>query len=495
MSHLHLELEPKFVFIAIFLSQHFMSSKLILATCISLLVLIGCSNETQKTESGTYIGGQIINPTSNFLLLKKDDRLIDSIKLDQNNSFLYQFSDPEKGLYQVFHNEGQIIYLEPNDSLLFRVNTFEFDETLTFTGYGAVNNNLIIDLYLQNEEENNLMLQQEIYQQDPETFTRSITKMKEDREAMVSRFLEKYDVSPYFEKIVHAIVDYDFYARQEVYPMSHFGVDRIEFLESFPKSFYSYRDEADFNDASLLDLYSYQRFLINYFNQAAFKDYYKEEPYDPLSFTHNLHKLRIIDSKISNDSVESFLLTRTIRDYLANSNDKKGGQTLYDLYMERIASKQDKQLIQSLYNANKKIETGKHIPNEKLVSANNDTLSIDQIINKPTFIFFWSSARKSHALRAQKLAKSLIQKYPEYSYIAINVNDEFEKWQNTINRYQFDASKQYFFKDSFDELSQDLALNSLLKTFILDRNGIIINAHANIFSSNFENELLQGLNK
>ena len=156
-----------------------MSAKLLVAICISLILLIGCSKETQKTESGTYIGGQIINPTSNFLLLKKDDKLIDSIKLDQNNRFLYKFSDFKQGLYQVFHNEGQVIYVEPNDSLLLRVNTFEFDETLTFTGYGAVKNNLMIELYLQNEQENDLMLQQEVYQQDPETFTRSIIKMKE----------------------------------------------------------------------------------------------------------------------------------------------------------------------------------------------------------------------------------------------------------------------------------------------------------------------------
>ena len=72
--------------------------------------------------------------------------------------------------------------------------------------------------------------------------------------------------------------------------MSHFGVDRVAFLESLPQSFFDYRKDADFNDASLLELYSYQRFLINYFNQAAFKDYYKQEAYDPLSFTHNLHK-------------------------------------------------------------------------------------------------------------------------------------------------------------------------------------------------------------
>jgi len=471
-----------------------MSIKLFLATCLSLF-LIGCSEKAHKTDYGTYLGGEIVNPTSNFVVLRKNDMLVDTIRLDQNNRFLYEIQDPEKGLYQIFHNEGQIIYLEPNDSIMLRVNTYEFDETLTFSGYGAPQNNLMVELFLKNEHENELMLQEEIYQQDPETFNRSIASLKQERQALVDDFFKKNTSDNYFEKIANTIVNYDFYARKEVYPMSHFGVDRVTFLESLPKSFYDYREEVDFNDASLLELYSYQRFLINYFNQAAFKDYYKQEAYDPLSFTHNLHKLRLIETEVDNDSVESFLLTRTIRDYLANSNDKKGGQTLYDMYMERIASKDDKFIIKSLYEANKNIETGKRIPNEKLINIDSDTLNFDAIINRPSFIFFWSSSRKSHAIRAQKLARSLQKKYPEYTYIAINVNDTFEHWQKTITRYNFDVSKQYYFTDKFDELSKDLALNSLLKTFIVDRNGIIINAHANIFSSNFENELLQGLNR
>lgn len=471
-----------------------MSVKLLLATFLSLS-LLGCSEQTHKAKSGTYLGGEIVNPTSNFVLLRKNDRLIDSIKLDQNNRFLYKIENPQEGLYQIFHNEGQIIFIEPNDSLMLRVNTYEFDETLTFSGFGAPRNNLLVELFLLNEHENELMLQDEIYQQDPETFSKSIALLKAEREKILQDFLKKNEADAYFEKIAETVVNYDFYARKEVYPMSHFGVDRVAFLESLPQSFFDYRKDADFNDASLLELYSYQRFLINYFNQAAFKDYYKQEAYDPLSFTHNLHKLRLIDSQIENDSVESFLLTRTIRDYLANSNDKKGGQTLYDMYMERIASKDDKLIIQELYESNKNIETGKRIPNEKLVNFDNDTLSFERIINKPTFIFFWSSSRKSHAIRAQKLASSLQQKYPEYSYLAININDSYDNWQNTVSRYNFDSAKQYYFKDSFDELAEDLALNSLLKTFIVDRNGIIINAHANIFSSNFEQELLEALNQ
>ena len=85
-----------------------------------------------------------------------------------------------------------------------------------------------------------------------------------------------------------------------------------------------------------------KRILLNYFNHEAYKAYYKSEPYNPQSFTHNLHKLRIIETKIKDETVESFLLTRTIKNYLANSNDKKGGETLYDIYMDRISSKNDK---------------------------------------------------------------------------------------------------------------------------------------------------------
>ena len=339
------------------------------------------------------------------------------------------------------------------------------------------------------------MIQREVYQEEPETFKRSIKMLKVERQQILEDFLTKHKTSSSFEKIAHAVVDYDFYARMEVYPMSHYGVDRVKFIQSLPASFYNYRTEVNLNEEDLVGLYSYQRFLINYFNQAAFKEYFMQEPYDPLSFTHNLHKLRLIHTEIQNDTVQSFLLTRTIKDYLANSNDKKGGETLYEMYMQHIPSKADKQEIKELYVANKKIETGKRIPNEQLISIDRDTVSFETMIKKPAFIFFWSNENKSHAKRAQNLASSYIKKFPEFTFMAINVKDDITTWQKTVNRYGFDPMKQYLFVGDYDQLVKDLALSSTLKTFIVNENGIIINAHTNIFSSEFENELLKALNQ
>lgn len=471
-----------------------MSFKLIMAF-FSILLSIGCAKDTKSSRSGTYLSGEIVNPTSNHILLRKNNILVDSIPLDQDNKFFYKLENVDNGLYEIFHNEEQLIYLESGDSLLLRVNTFEFDETLTFSGYGEAENNLMIQSFLQNEQENNLMIRGDIYQTDPETFNQNILKLKQEREAYLETFLERNEVSEEFEKIARAIIKYDFCARKEVYPTSHFGEDRLKYMDSLPGSFYDCRKEADFNDASLINLFSYQRFLLNYFNHEAYKAYYKSEPYNPQSFTHNLHKLRIIETKIKDETVESFLLTRTIKNYLANSNDKKGGETLYDIYMDRISSKNDKTEIEKLYQANKNIETGKRIPEERVINVNNDTLNLRDLIKKPTFIFFWSNSKKSQAKRSQALAESLIQKYPQYTYLSINVNDDYTDWINTIRRYDFDPSKQMQFTDSYKKITRDLAMNSLLKTFILDRKGFIINAHANIYSSNFENELVQGLEK
>ncbi|PHQ29142.1 TlpA family protein disulfide reductase [Leeuwenhoekiella nanhaiensis] len=469
-----------------------MSEKLLFFILIAFLT--SCADDTPKAESGTYLGGEVINPVSNYVILEKNDVFLDSISLDQNNKFLYKLSDTQKGIYTFRHNEEQIVYLEPGDSLLLRVNTFEFDETLTYSGFGAPENNLLIEFFLKNEEENDLMIQREIYQQDPATFSRSVLAFRKERQDRLDEFLKKHEVSIYFERLGQAIVDYDYFARLEVYPMSHFGVDRVEFIKSLPNSFYDYRKEVDFNAPEFLELYPYQRFLFNYFNQAAFKEYFTDEAYDPLSFTHNLHKLRLIQTEIKNDSVKSFLLTRTIKDYLANSNDKKGGETLYEMYMNQVPSERDKKEIRDLYTANKKIETGKRIPDEQLLTLEKDTVTFETTIKKPAFIFFWSNENKNHAKRAQRLADSYIEKFPEFTFMAINVRDNYSSWKKSIDRYGFEPEQQYLFTGDYNRLVKDLALSSTLKTFIVDEEGFIINAHTNLFSTTFENELLSALN-
>ena len=110
-----------------------------LSYLLVLITLFSC-NKSNTIEDATYFGGEIINPKNDFVLIYKDKILIDSVILDQNNRFLYKFKNFTPGLYHFNHEEYQYVFIEPKDSILFRLNTIDFDESLTFSGKGADKN-------------------------------------------------------------------------------------------------------------------------------------------------------------------------------------------------------------------------------------------------------------------------------------------------------------------------------------------------------------------
>ena len=122
--------------------------------CFALVsvIIIGSCTSSNK-EQFTYFGGKIIHPKSDFVLLYKNDKLIDSLFLDQDDKFIGSYKNFEEGFYYFIHgNENQYIYFEPKDSISIRLNTWDFDESLVFSGIGADKNTILIDYFLENDK-------------------------------------------------------------------------------------------------------------------------------------------------------------------------------------------------------------------------------------------------------------------------------------------------------------------------------------------------------
>jgi hypothetical protein len=49
---------------------------------------VGCSKK-DKNSGSVYFSGEIVNPTSDYVVLFKDDDQIDSARLDENNRFKF----------------------------------------------------------------------------------------------------------------------------------------------------------------------------------------------------------------------------------------------------------------------------------------------------------------------------------------------------------------------------------------------------------------------
>ena len=129
--------------------------KLYFALLLSILAFVGCKKESNSIdENYAFLGGQIINPKNNFVVIAKPETIQDTIILDGNNRFLYKIESLNEGLYTFRHgDEFQMVLLEPQDSLLLRLNTLDFDESLVYSGKGAKKNNYFIEEFLRNEKQ------------------------------------------------------------------------------------------------------------------------------------------------------------------------------------------------------------------------------------------------------------------------------------------------------------------------------------------------------
>ena len=168
--------------------------------CILALSFVSCKNDvTDPDNNYAYLGGEIINPRKDFVILSKSERVLDTVILDANNRFLYKIENLEDGLYtfKLPAAEGleyQMVLLEPRDSIMFRLNTLEFDESLVYTGYGAKKNNYLINLFLDGEAEDKTILS---YSQLPaDEFERRLDSIRDLKLKKLKTFNANNTTSP-----------------------------------------------------------------------------------------------------------------------------------------------------------------------------------------------------------------------------------------------------------------------------------------------------------
>ena len=214
--------------------------KRFLLILFAIISLVSCDSKIDSSCGQAFIGGEIINPVNDHLVLYDDTSPIDTLFLDKDNRFSYKIETLSSGLHSLTHGgENQVIILEPNDSIMMRLNTLDFDESLVFTGRGSKKNNYLINLFLKLESDDTTMY--EFSKLEPLEFQSKLDSIKEDKINNLNQFLEKYKSSDLFKKIATSSINYSCYSFQELYPLRHFGMDNPINLDSLPNGYYDFR--------------------------------------------------------------------------------------------------------------------------------------------------------------------------------------------------------------------------------------------------------------
>lgn len=459
-----------------------------------IFVIVGCKNDKVLNTNYAYIGGEIINPNTDHVVIYTADSILDTVKLDASNRFLYRIDSLNTGIFFFKHSpENQVVILEPQDSIIFRLNTVEFDESLVFTGQGSKKNNYLMSLFLENERNNTKLLDFcELSPTDFEKKTDSIRLRQLDR---LEEFTERINGSDFFKEIAEAKINYNYYANKEIYPFAYYGEREIKNLKNLPDEFYAYRTHVDYNNDKLRSFFQYYRFLETHFNNIALDKYFEhtqDSIFNRESLHFNLDKLALIDSLVTNESIKNDLLKYTARSFIYHSKDNNSTEAVLNDFMTRSTCKHDKNRIKKLANAVMKLEIGTHLPKVSVVDFENNTLQLDSVINKPTVVYFWSYNIRTHFKDSHRKILELKEKYPEVSFLAINVNnDNSNMWKHSLEQYNFPVKNEFHFVNP-EEAIRDLVINKLQKVILLDKNGVIVDSNANMFDPRFE-ELILGL--
>ncbi len=452
--------------------------------CLSLFVLAACGEE-EKSSPSVLFAGEIVNPTSDYVILYKGDMVIDSAKLDTENRFKFALDSVNEGLHHFYHRpELQYVYLEEGDSMQIRLNTTDFDESLVFAGVGEEVNNFLLEMFLINEDEEELVYS--YYTLEAQPFGEKIDSLRNNKLTLLRDLATEFEISENAYKIAKAGIVYNSYIYKEAYPFYHKKKKGEKDIHELPEGFYDYRKEINFEDIGLTYLRPYYNFMKYHVGNMSYMACKKgcgiqgAIAHNPLHF--NQHKLQLIDTLVKQKELRDNLFRNVAVDYLLKPDCEDNIKAFIEEFHQLSGNNRHIEEIDALYEGIKNIQPDKELPNVMVYDTAGTKISIKEIAkNKRVVFYFWSASDKGHFKNITKRVSKLKKKYPEYAFIGINLRTEELQWKALLEANQLDKSEQYWTRN-FEEVAHTLIVYDPFKSIIVD-DGVIVDAFANVYTS------------
>lgn len=447
--------------------------KLIIFFCT--IALIGCTGT--ETVTSTYFGGKIINPKSKYVVLYTNDVPIDTFYLDKHNKFLGEINSCEPGLYHFKHGpEHQFVYLTPADSLLLRLNTWDFDESLVYSGKGAARNNALIDCFLDNEKDDRKHYP--FYKLDPISFKEKMDSVELDKLERYQQFvMNNPNESEDFLKLLKIAFTYPIYSQIENYPIAHSARKNDSHHKNVNSDFYAHRKHADYKNNNFLPFYAYRDYVVSHLYNKVFSEGHTTTSD---AFTEGL--LKSIAEEITDVQTKNAMLRQTIIGHFYRKSSCSVNQNTFETYFDLSSSDDDKKLIKSLIKDINSLHKGKKLHNFEVLDYNKSSKSIASLVKgKNAVIYFWNPDIISREFLSSRV-KYLTKKFPDVKFVGVRING------NGKDRLkQIDIKDQYYITKQHD--ATQFLSSELPRTLLVNRKGIITNGYASFSSQNIYSQV------
>ena len=452
---------------------------------LTLFVIFSCGTST-RNSSTVYFAGEIVNPTSDYVVLYKGDSVLDSVPLDKDNRFLIQLDSVDEGLHNFFHEpEFQYVFLENGDSLQIRLNTYYFDESLVFSGEGEEVNNFLVEMFLTHEKEEEMVYN--YYKLEPKEFCGKIDSLSKLKLAQLEELHEETPLSERAYEIARAGIDYNTYLYKEPYPFYHKKKMGDQSLHEMPDDFYTYHKSVNFANPDLAYLRPYYKFMKYHLGNLSYMSCKKKcmtgKKMMVMNQLHfNRHQLHMIDSLVTQNILRDNLFRNVAIEYLLKHDSEENIEKFIKEFHELSGNNRHMKEIDRLYQDIKNIQPDNMLPDITVFDSEGNPITLRELsANKDVVLYFWSATQQGHFKNIQKRVNELKEQYPELSFIGINLRTDLSRWKSMLDEYELEKNEQYWV-ENYKEVAHGLVVYDPFKSVIAS-DGLIVDAFANVYSS------------
>ena len=421
-----------------------------------IILIVGC-----KSEYKTFISGKIIKPTNNEIQLLKDEKVIKNININNEGIFSTSIDDLNDGLYNFIHlPEFQYLIINKGDSLVLRLNSLDFDESLVFSGKGASKNNYLIDVFLEHEKDEDYVKKN--YKSSRVIFKNIIDSLLKKKIKHYSGYNFK---SNFISDLIinHAIL-IPLYSHIENYIILN-KKNHSKNIQYFNR----YRKEINLNINELSHFKPYLDYITLKSINESFSD---KRGYD-YNLNFNLLRLNYIKNQISNKTIKTKLLRYIAYEYLLEEKLLINiDQFIYE-FLKISDNENTNSEVSILYKNITLLQVGKKFPEIKLFNENKIVNGTEINVNNKNIYVFWSYDQNAHQVNLFSKINIFSDKYSNYYFNLININKDSLKWKNNYSNKFYNNRIKNFRAVNFESMSKKMILNNLNKVIITDNNGII----------------------
>ena len=443
-----------------------------------LIFSVSCSTSVKNEKS--YFSGQIVNPKEQKIKIFKDDVLVYKGNFNANNEFSIKLDSLTEGLYTFRHgDEFQYLYIEPKDSIAMRLNTWDFDESLIFSGIGAEKNNYLMQLFLENEKEEKLAYQ--FYKLNETDFLAKTDSIINTKLKKYNTFRTKNKVSEKFNALVQIAIYYPIYSIKEKYKTNSTRFNKRNHTTAKPlsSSFYDYRAKTNINDTRFLSYYAFKNYIGNYLlNQAnAIKAKDRSKSLSAII-------LKQINDKIKTEKLKNIMLHNAIINCLLDNKccdkDKNEAKRIfYTNCTDKLKIKDVQTIVSSLDLLKRQTK----FPSLEAVNQKGKTVVLNNLNSNKNIVFYFWPKEVNRIQAMLKRVQFLSKTHPDFTFIGLDNQLDNNKWKHFTKANKLAVNNQF---QLVDKSQNKWFTNEIPRAVILNKKGVIMNDFSFLTHHNFE---------